>query len=227
MTTQLNDDWTHIGVLIDHSGSMETLNPKSISVELTQFIKNQKGGKVTVTAARFDDTYEILYKSQEAKNVTITEKDIAPNGMTALNESFCKFIDDIGMDLGEMTTDRPGKVIIVVLTDGLENASKGKYNGNSGKAILKEKISHQKEVYNWIFFFMGTNFDAITVGKDFGIEGEACINFGANPEMCSRVLRTTSDKVEQLRGLSSEQMKSRHSVMQTVGYTSQERDNCQ
>ena len=35
MTTPLNNDWTHIGVLIDHSGSMETLNPKSISLELT------------------------------------------------------------------------------------------------------------------------------------------------------------------------------------------------
>jgi hypothetical protein len=226
MTTPLNNDWTHIGVLIDHSGSMQTLNPKSIAVELTQFIKNQKGGKVTVTTGRFDDTYEILYKSQEAKNVIITEKDIAPNGMTALNESFCRFIDDIGSELGEMTTERPGKVIIVVLTDGLENASKGKYGGDSGKAILKEKITHQKEVYNWVFFFMGTNFDAITVGKDFGIEGEACINFGATPELCSRALRTTSNKVEQLRSLSSEQMMSRQAVMQTAGYNVQERENC-
>ncbi len=54
---------------------METLNPSVISKELTEFIKSQTGGRVTVTAARFDDEYEVFIKNELAENVIITEKD--------------------------------------------------------------------------------------------------------------------------------------------------------
>jgi len=67
-----------------------------------------------------------------------------------------------------MTDVRPGKVLIVVLTDGEENASQGIYSGENGRKLLFEKINHQKEIYNWVFFFMGTNIDAINTGKNIG-----------------------------------------------------------
>ena len=83
MSVPLDDNWTYIGVLVDRSGSMQTLNPESVSKELTNFIKDQTGGKVTVTAARFDDQYEVFIKNELAQNVSITAEDIQPRNMTA------------------------------------------------------------------------------------------------------------------------------------------------
>ncbi len=225
-TVILDNDWTHIGVLIDRSGSMQTLKPEIISKELTTFIKDQTGGKVTVTAARFDDKYEVFIQNKVANEVEFTAKDIEPRNTTALYESLCRIIDDLGTELSNMTTTRPGKVIIVVLTDGEENASSGKYAGESGRKLLFDKISHQKEVYNWLFFFMGTNIDAIATGKKIGIAPETCINFDNNPAYCGQALRSASTQVSVVRGLSQDIMRDRSKLNQYSGFSQQQRADC-
>lgn len=239
-TVTLNNNWTHIGVLIDRSGSMQTLNPTNTSRELTKFIQDQGNNvnndnngdndvnqKVTVTIARFDDEYEVIVKNVLAKDTNISEEDIKPRNMTALYESFCRLIDEIGDELSEMTDERPGKVIIVVLTDGEENSSKGIYQGEDGRNLLMEKITHQKEKYNWVFFFMGTNIDALSTGKNIGIDIKTCINFGATQKQCSEVLRTTSAQVSAIRNLSQDIMMDKEKLMNYAGYSQSQRDTCQ
>jgi hypothetical protein len=225
-TVILDNDWTHIGVLIDRSGSMQTLNPQIISKELTKFIKDQTGGKVTVTAARFDDKYEVFIENKVASEVEFTAKDIEPRNTTALYESLCRIIDDVGKELSMMTTTRPGKVIIVVLTDGVENASSGIYSGESGRKLLFDKITLQKEMYNWLFFFMGTNIDAIATGKNIGIAPETCINFDNNPAYCGKALRTASTQVTAVRGLSQDIMQDRSKLNQYSAFTQEQRGDC-
>jgi hypothetical protein len=231
--TTLNNNWTHIGVLIDRSGSMQTLNPTNTSQELTKFIQDQgtnsntdNNQKVTVTIARFDDEYEVIVKNGLAKDTNITAADIQPRNMTALYESFSRLIDEIGDELSEMSGERPGKIIIVVLTDGEENASKGIYQGEAGRKLLMEKITHQKEKYNWVFFFMGTNIDALATGKNIGIDIKTCINFGATQQQCSEVLRTTSTQVNAIRNLSQDIMMNKEKLMDYAGYSQLQRDTC-
>ena len=222
----LDNDWTHIGVLVDRSGSMKSLQPEVVSKELTTFIKDQTGGRVTVTAARFDDKYEVFIENKLAAEVEITKDDIEPRNTTALYESMCRIIDDVGTELSNMTTVRPGKVIIVVLTDGEENSSKGKYSGEDGRKLLFDKITHQKEVYNWLFFFMGTNIDALKTGKNIGIAPETCINFDNNPAYCGKALRTASTQVSAVRGLSQDIMRDRSKLNQYSAFTQKQRGNC-
>ncbi len=226
MSVPLDDDWTYIGVLVDRSGSMETLNPESTSKELTNFIKDQTGGKVTVTAARFDDKYEVFIKNELAQNVVITAEDIKPRNMTAFFQSLCKLIDDIGQELLEMTDVRPGKVVIIVLTDGEENASQGIYSGEKGKQLLFNKINHQKEVYNWLFFFMGTNIDAVKVGKYIGIDEETCINFANTQNNCAKVIKTASAQVSKFRNGSSSILKNKDELKKFVSFTPEQRKDC-
>jgi hypothetical protein len=222
----LDNDWTYIGVLIDRSGSMQTLNPKKISKELTNFVKDQQGGRVTVTAARFDDEYEVFIKNELAQNVVFTEKDIEPRHNTALYQSFCRLIDDIGDELANMKDVRPGKVVIVVLTDGDENASKGIYAGEDGRVLLFNKITHQKEVYNWLFFFLGTNIDAISTGKKIGIPSSTCISFANNQNNCSEVLRCASTQVQKYRDLTPDIIQDRAKLEKHVSFTQQQRSTC-
>ena len=219
----LDYDWTYIGVLIDRSGSMQTLNPSVVSKELTQFIKDQTGGKVTVSAARFDNEYELFIKNELAQNILITENDIKPRNMTAFFQSFCRLIDDIGKELSEMTDVRPGKVLIVVLTDGEENSSEGIYAGEEGRKLLFEKINHQQDVYNWVFFFMGTNIDAIKIGNNIGIAPTTCINFANNQDNCSKVIQSASAQVKNLRSVSETKYKNRHEINSSAAFTSKQR----
>ena len=223
----LNDNWTHIAMLIDRSGSMANLNPQNTSKQLTDFIRDQTGGKVTVTAARFDNEYEVFIKNKSAIDLTITAADIEPRNTTALYESFCKLIDQVGNDLGTMKSERPGKIVFVVLTDGEENASTGVYTGESGRKLLMSKITLQKEVYNWVFFFMGTNIDALATGKNIGISADTCINFGANAAQCSQVIKSTSEKVQVLRNLSRGQMSNQKEMLNHVKFTNSDRSACQ
>ena len=225
MSVHLDDDWTYIGVLVDRSGSMINLNPESVSKELTQFIKDQTGGKVTVTAARFDNEYEVFIKNELAENVSITANDIMPRNMTAFYQSFCRLIDDIGKELSDMTDVRPGKVVIVVLTDGEENNSQGIYSGENGRKLLFEKINHQKEVYNWVFFFMGTNIDAINTGKNIGIDQETCITFANTQENCSTVIKTASAQVSKLRTTSTTLFNNKENLKKHISFTTEQRNS--
>jgi len=222
----LDDDWTYIGVLVDRSGSMRSLNPEVISKELTQFIKDQTGGKVTVTAARFDNEYEVFIKNAFAKDVSITEKDIEPRGMTAFYQSMCRLIDDIGIELASMTDVRPSRVVIVVLTDGEENASNGIYAGEPGRQLLFDKINHQKDIYNWVFFFMGTNFDAIKVGKNIGIEPETCINFANTQDNCSKVIQSASEQINKFRSCPSSVFNNKDELKEMIAFNAQQRTSC-
>jgi hypothetical protein len=226
MTVNLDDDWTYIGVLVDRSGSMQALNPSVISKELTQFIKDQTGGKVTVTAARFDDKYEVFIKNELAQNVSITENDIEPRNMTAFYQSFCRLIDDVGNELSDMTDVRPGKVVIVVLTDGEENASQGIYSGENGRQLLFNRINHQKDIYNWVFFFMGTNIDAIKTGTNIGIDQETCINFANTQDNCTKVIKTASAQVSKLRQGSSAIFKDKSNLKKLVAFSDEQRTSC-
>ncbi len=223
----LDNEWTHIGVLIDRSGSMIQLKPEVISKELTQFIKDQSNsGRVTVTAARFDDQYEVFIKNELAQNINFTAQDIQPRHNTALYQSFCKIIDDIGKELSEMTDVRPGKVVIVVLTDGEENASTGIYSGDAGRKLLFEKITHQKDIYNWLFFFLGTNIDALSTGAKIGIPQSTCITFANDQNNCSEVIRCASTQVQNYRQLSAEVARNSREVEKHVSFTQAQRTAC-
>jgi uncharacterized protein YegL len=195
----LNQDFTYVGVLVDVSGSMQTLNPEKTSEELTNLIRDQVGGKVLVTMSKFDDQYETCFTEKNASDVTITAQDIQPRGGTALFYALSHFIDQIGSRLDAMTEEKPGKVVIIVLTDGAENASEGIYSGESGRNLVREKITHQRDKYSWIFYFLGTNFDAVTFGKGLGIDHNTCINYGNSAVGCANVIRSTSHALNRAR----------------------------
>jgi hypothetical protein len=216
----IDNDWTYVGVLVDTSGSMQSLNPENTSKQLTGLIKEQTGGKVSVSVSRFSNNYEVFIKNKDASEVNITVEDIKPAGMTALYESFCKIIDDTTECINSFTDIKPGKIVIIVLTDGEENASKGEYSGKSGLEILIKKITEKQE-QNWLFYFLGTNIDAIKMGTNFGITPQTCINYGNNQQGCTNVIRSTSQALS--RVISNKTPMTREELILTSAYTNNER----
>ena len=171
----MNQDLTEIVFILDRSGSMSGLENDTIG-GFNGFIKNQAElGQTSLTTVLFDDKYEILHNGIDARGMAITSDEYFTRGNTALLDAIGKTINDVGKRLSETREDqRPGKVIFVITTDGLENASR-KYS----YADVKKMITHQTEKYQWEFIFMGANIDVAAEGDRLGIRADHSYGFAA------------------------------------------------
>ena len=171
----MNGNLTEIVFLLDRSGSMSGLENDTIG-GFNGFVKKQAEiGPTNLTTVLFDDQYEILHSGIDAKNAVLTEKEYFTRGSTALLDAVGKTIDEVGMRLAATPeAQRPGKVIVVITTDGLENASR-----QYGYEQVKAMITRQSEQYRWEFIFMGANIDAAQEGQKLGIRLDRSFNYEA------------------------------------------------
>jgi uncharacterized protein YegL len=194
----MNENLTEIVFLLDRSGSMGGLENDTIG-GFNGFVNKQAElGETKLTTVLFDDRYELLYDGIDAKDAHITDKEYFTRGSTALLDAIGKTIDDVGKRLDTTPeNERPGKVIFVITTDGLENAS-AEYTYD----MVQERIKHQSETYKWEFIFMGANIDVAKESGRLGIRADRAFAFNATRRgmaaMYSLALRETSD----LRGVS-------------------------
>ena len=172
----MNQNLTEIVFILDRSGSMNGLESDTIG-GFNGFVKKQaEAGPASLTTVLFDDRYEILHNGIDAGNAALTDREYFTRGSTALLDAVGKTINDVGKRLhATPETLRPGKVIFVITTDGMENASR-----EFGYDEVKRMISHQTEKYGWEFIFMGANIDAAAEGNRLGIASERSFSFAAN-----------------------------------------------
>jgi hypothetical protein len=173
----MNLNLTEIVFLIDRSGSMGGLETDTIG-GFNAFIENQKQieGDTVVTTVLFDDKYELLYNGIDAEKVKLSNKEYFVRGSTALLDAIGKTIIDVGYRLSVMEeSQRPAKVIFVITTDGMENASK-----EFTYKKVKELIKHQQDKYQWEFIFLGANIDASKEADNIGISTENAFNYEAS-----------------------------------------------
>lgn len=170
---------TQIICILDTSGSMATNN---IILEarngFNNFLKEQKklDEEATITVALFDDNYELLYDDVDIQKVKdITEAEWFPKGTTALYDAIGKTINEVKANNKKSGHKKPDKVLVCIVTDGLENASK-EYKGVEGKNQIR-KLIKKCEKNDWNFIYLAANQDAFDVGTDFGISGGNTYNF--------------------------------------------------
>ncbi|WP_227998157.1 vWA domain-containing protein [Nocardia australiensis] len=171
-----NQDLTLIAVLLDRSGSMQSIKSDTEG-GLAAYFEQQRAVPKTiqVTLAQFDTEYECLYANRPLAEVPPLE--LRPRGMTALYDAVGRLITDVGAELATRPEhERPGTVIVVVLTDGHENSSK-----EWTHASVKSLITQQQDVYNWNFLFLGANMDAVAIGTEMGFDPKQSITYAAAP----------------------------------------------
>ena len=164
----MKEEYTYIGCVLDHSGSMgqggkieEARNGFNVFLEEQQKLEGEADIRITI----FDDKIETIYKGPVEKSPNLTRENFYPKGMTAYYDALGDTIITIGEELSNKPeNERPSKVIILVITDGLENSSK-EYSGYT----IEEMIETQKNTYNWEFVFMGADESSIEDAKQFGI----------------------------------------------------------
>ena len=183
--------------ILDRSGSMGGLESDTIGGFNSMLEKQRKiEGKAFITTVLFDDQYELLHdRVNIAKVNNITEKEYFVRGSTALLDAIGKTIAKekaIQDTLGQ--NEKADKVLFVIITDGLENASK-EYNSST----VKKLIETQKEKYGWEFLFLGANIDAIETANTIGISAERAVNYKSDSIGTKKNYDTLNKAVEEVR----------------------------
>jgi uncharacterized protein YegL len=170
------DNLTEIVCIIDRSGSMQSIR-EDAQGGFDSFIEEQQKeeGKATVTLAQFDNEYEMVWSNRPLETIKKGEYLLMPRGQTALLDAVGKTVGLVGERLSKTDeAERPGKVLVMIITDGMENHSK-EYN----RKQIMEMINHQRDKYNWDFLFLAANQDAIGEARGIGIKGAHAMNFAA------------------------------------------------
>jgi len=195
----MKTEHTEIIFLLDRSGSMGGLESDTIG-GFNAFIEKQKQleGETIVTTVLFDDQYEVLWNGITARDVRLTERDYYVRGTTALLDVVGKTVLDVDHRLRNTNEQaQPSKVIFVITTDGLENAS---HEFTYEK--IKQLISQKKKKDKWEFIFLGANIDEADEADKMGISVDSAFAFEATSEgvdvmydkVCSEVVKKRLDE---------------------------------
>lgn len=163
----MNKNLTEIAFVLDRSGSMRPVAQAAIA-GFNDFLRDQQAapGQARLTLVLFDNEYLVPVDNIPiAEVVPLNSDTYVPRASTALLDAIGETIERIGNRLEQTPeADRPGKVIVPIFTDGLENSSE-KYTWKQ----IAAKIKHQTEAYNWDFLFLGANQDAIATAANLSI----------------------------------------------------------
>jgi len=165
---------------------------------VNKFLADQRAlsDPCTVTLVQFDHEYDVVYNAVPVGRVIpLTSVTYQPRGSTALLDALGRTIDTLGQRLSVMAMgDRPDKVIVVIVTDGQENASH-----EVTREQVFNKITHQRDVYKWEFVFLGANQDAIAVAATYAIPHTNTMTYAASSAGTKAVYDVMADKVSSFR----------------------------
>jgi hypothetical protein len=175
----MNLNLTEIACVIDRSGSMEAIASDAIG-GFNAFLGEQKKdtAEARLTLVLFDHEYEVICQSVDVQKVApLSSETYIPRGTTALLDAIGRTMDDLGARLAKISeNERPAKIIIAILTDGMENSSH-----DYSKEKISQMIEHQRTKYNWEFIFLAANQDAIATAQAISIQAQDAVNFAASP----------------------------------------------
>lgn len=171
--------------LLDKSGSMSGSESDTIG-GYNSFLKKEKKNNCEslVTTVLFDNSYSRIVDRVEISKVkNLTEEDYYVGGCTAL-------YDAIGKTITEMDKNKPDKVLFVITTDGLENASV-EYSKQNIKSMIKK---HK----NYEFIFLGAGIDSYSEGESIGIKRSNISNYSKSKKGIENMFRAVNKVSEMM-----------------------------
>lgn len=159
---------TEMVCILDRSGSMYKKRKDTIG-SFNQMLEKQKRepGEAYITTALFSDQCDVLYSHTPIRETEeLTEQDYYIGGNTALFDAIGKVFHQTDSLLEGREGDYEEKVLVFIITDGMENASV-QYGRQQIKKLIEEK---QKK--GWVILFFGTDMEIIKLAEDTGIRKE-------------------------------------------------------
>ena len=176
----MKENCSELAFILDRSGSMAGLESDTIG-GFNAFLEKQKAlpGEARLTTVLFNHRDYLLHDRLDIQAVApLTAKEYSVGGSTALLDAVGRTISKIDSALRHTAeSHRAGKVLIVITTDGLENASR-----EYSLAQVRQMIERQKQECGWEFLFLGANIDAVAAAGDLGIAPDRAQNYCPDAE---------------------------------------------
>lgn len=162
MKTTPQEETMDLIFIMDRSGSMMGSEKDTIggfNSFIQKEMKNESNTKVTTIL--FDHEYQMLYKRKPIQQVEeLTENEYWVRGSTAL-------LDAIGKTINTLDKEIDNKTLVVIMTDGYENAS---------HEYTKEQIKNLINNHKWEFIYIGADIDSYTEAAKFGFKKSRIAN---------------------------------------------------
>lgn len=171
---------THMTVILDRTGSMDSIRDDTIG-GYNAFLDTQRkaaakaGAKATITLVQFDsqDPFEVIYSCKDVSEAPDLSRDTyVPRACTPLFDAMGRGMLDLDKALESAAGHtRPDTVLFVVITDGLENASR-----EFSRADILRMVEERK-ARDWQFVFLSADMDAVDEAHDLGVSAAASMRY--------------------------------------------------
>lgn len=155
---------THIHFVLDETGSMHQHPTIDGFNEYLGGLRKDKKNRYKMSLTKFDSTgIETIYEALDLKKVPdLTTDTYVPGAMTNLNDAVGHTIKCMEKLFENMK--KKCNILLVIMTDGYENASK-EFNSSQIADLIKNK-----QECGWTVTFLGANIDTVSVGKTYKID---------------------------------------------------------
>lgn len=197
-------DYTHIAIILDRTGSMEAIRDDTIG-GFNAFLDAQKQepGLATLTLVQFDsqDPYEIVHRFKPLADVPqLTRETFVPRASTPLLDAMGRGINDLEKSLVDLKEDeRPSRVVMVIITDGQENASR-----EFRKDQIQKMIGEKREKAAWQFVFLSADLGAIQDALETGMPAASTMAHDLSARAVGAAWNSLSRHVAEYRAGSKE-----------------------
>lgn len=176
----MENNITEIVFIMDKSGSMAHMVEDTVG-GFNATLERQRGeeGEAYVTTVLFSNRAKIFHDRVPIGEIEpMSISDYTVGGNTAL-------MDAIGETIKHIETvhkyirreDLPRRTVFVIITDGMENASR-----TYKKSLVKQLIEKKTVVDGWDFIFLASDIDAVNGAADMGISPSHLASFDQTAE---------------------------------------------
>lgn len=178
-----------IGAVVDMSYSMKASRAGTMA-GFNEFKQDQarQPGNAWMTYVQFDEVVENPYNAWACGDIPDLEEGgvYSPRGNTALYDAYAECVALVDKWLSENSWFG-GKVVVMVMTDGMENASK-KFSQSAVQAL-----SRAKKEAGWEFVVFAANVEATSVAMQLGISPDRAHQYVSSIQDSHDVFAAVSD----------------------------------
>ena len=193
----MKKDLFELVFILDASGSMQDFVGDTIGGYNSMLQKQREiEGEVIVSTVLFNTESRVIHDRVALGEVgEMTRSDYLTFGCTAMLDAIGDALHHIGnVHKYARDEDRPEKTMVIIITDGMENASRRYTRGR-----IMEMIRRQREKYGWEFIFLGANIEAEDVAENIGIERERAATYEQTAGGIVRCYCMTAEAISEVR----------------------------